>query len=668
MQQDQELLSAHPRQPVPGADRGADAPRDLDEHGVAAGVAVGVVDLLEAVDVEQQHADAELAVGEAAVELLGQRPAVRGAGQRVQPAQPIRLGAGDLQRRVGAVDLLHRGQQLGLHGVDGGDVQHGAVQEEPAALAAHAAAVTHPAQHAVGADQPVLAVEQAGADGVPMHHLEALDVLGVHVVRPRRRARRLGVQAQELRPAGPLVDQLIAVIGKDLADVDVLVDGIEDAGEHRGLGGPVAARPPSREPARELCGARERTGHEFPHAPPIGRPVRNPQPVRGRAVPARMMRVHSAGAEGTVLVVGLGDLGARILDALARRPGLGRLVAAGRDAERGGALAGQARLVAALSAGPRVVDFEQLDLDDTEAAARVIARVEPDVIVMAASQYTWWRPAAADPARAAQLAALPYAVWLPLLVPLVRSLMEARRDAGVGAPVVCLPFPDAVGPMLAGVGLAPDVGAGNVAEVAAKLAVVAGAQAGAGAHDVEVRLVMHHAAERDALSAFASLGSATPGGEPPWAAEVRVGGRRIDAERVAAAFAAPYPLPSGRATHLLTAAATTGLVAGLLSEQPVRGHAPAPAGRPGGYPVVLSRSGVALDLPEGLDEPAALALNERAARWDGIERIEPDGTAVLHPEAAAAARAAFGVDLARLAPDDLPRLASELRADAAARP
>src|ERR687885_2838632 len=84
--------------------------------------------------------------------------------------------------------------------------------------------------------------------------------------------------------------------------------------------------------------------------------------------------------------------------------------------------------------------------------------------------------------------------------------MEARPRA----PVVCLPYPDAVGPALAPLGLAPTCGAGNVTETAAKLELLAG-------DDAEARLVLHHAAQRYAFPAFAGLGGeAVDGGEPPW--------------------------------------------------------------------------------------------------------------------------------------------------------
>lgn len=365
----------------------------------------------------------------------------------------------------------------------------------------------------------------------------------------------------------------------------------------------------------------------------------------------------------TVLVVGLGDLGARVLEALVQLPAIGRLVGASRDDERGRTYAAQAALVAQLSGGAATVGFERLDLEDRPATVALLRRLDPHLIVMAASQHTWWRfPAEVAPERAAQLAALPYGAWLPLHLSLVRRLMEARREAGVRGWVVSLPFPDAVGPVLAPLGLAPQLGAGNVTEVAAKLAVLAAADEGASRDEVTVRLVMHHAAERVAFGAFVSLaGAQSPAqDEPPWMGEIHVGGRELTGQRISAYFHAPYPLPPGTATHRLTAAATAHLVGALLSDRPVRTHAPAPFGLPGGYPVLVSSHGLELDLPPEIGEQQAIEVNSRAARWDGLERIEPDGTVVFTSDVAEAAEAILGMRLQRVAPGEQDLAADEM--------
>jgi hypothetical protein len=321
---------------------------------------------------------------------------------------------------------------------------------------------------------------------------------------------------------------------------------------------------------------------------------------------------------GTVAVVGLGDLGSRVLDLLARSPRVERLIGMTRDADRGAARVAQCRLVAALADGPRHVEFRAIG-DVAEAA-----EVDADVLVAAATRHTWWKPSPKG---------VPYGTWLPLQLTLVRDLMRARPRARV----VCLPYPDGVGAALAPLGLAPDIGAGNVGETAPKLALLSGG---------DVRLVMHHAAQRYAFPSFGFLGDDTEE-EPPWAAEIVVAGERVDPGPY---FHADWPLPTGTVSHDLTGASTVQVVEALLSETPVRAHAPAPRGLPGGYPVRLSRDTIAVDWP---DEAAAVAINERAQCWDGIERVEPDGTIVF-------TRELFGVGTARVAPHELDAVADAL--------
>jgi hypothetical protein len=369
----------------------------------------------------------------------------------------------------------------------------------------------------------------------------------------------------------------------------------------------------------------------------------------------------TANRDDSVLVLGLGDLGLRVVDVLSQWPG-GRLVTAARNEEHARAVAGQAALAAALCDGPRTVEPAHADLDDRDGVAALLARVQPDAIVLAASRLTWWR--VPEHARS-----LPYGVWLPLHVPLVRALVQACEAAGVRAPVVALPFPDAVGPVLAGAGLAPATGAGNVLEMAAKLVAVVTERKQVDRNAVDVRLVAHHATERMAFSAFGAVGGGEggPPGPPPLHATVSVNGEPLADEEVRDLLVTAYPLLSGRATHGLTAAATAATVTALLSDEPRRLHVPAPAGRPGGYPVRVSRAGIELDLPPGLTEADAIAINSVAARWDGIERIEPDGAFVYTRWVSDELERTLGLRLERVEPADAAAIADDLMARLAAR-
>jgi hypothetical protein len=355
----------------------------------------------------------------------------------------------------------------------------------------------------------------------------------------------------------------------------------------------------------------------------------------------------------TVLVAGLGDLGGRTLELLAGNPRIDRLLGAGSAGERSAGLVAQAGLIAETLVGAAQVGHVAVDLTDVSAVASVLRHADPDVAVVAASRHSWWR----TPATAR---GLPYGVWLPLQVSLLHTFMLAHREAGSRAQVVALAYPDAVGPVLAGQGLAPHVGAGNVAEVAAKLRLLVAAEHGVARDEVEVRLVMHHAAERLAFALFDPDPGTAATDQPPYLADVRVRDRPLPAADVDRLVRSPYPLPAGTGSHQLTAATVAALVDALLDDRPHRLHVPSPGGLPGGYPATVSRGGVELDLPAGTDLGAAVAVNERAAVFDGIAGIGADGTVRYTEAVTAAARTVLDLELTEVPPHRLAEVTEAL--------
>jgi hypothetical protein len=92
------------------------------------------------------------------------------------------------------------------------------------------------------------------------------------------------------------------------------------------------------------------------------------------------------------------------------------------------------------------------------------------------------------------------------------------------------------------------------------------------------------------------------------------------------------------------------LIRALLGDTTELVHAPAPGGLPGGYPVLAGSGAVEVAPLEGLTLDEAISLNERSHRFDGVDRIEEDGTVVVTEEAAELFRATLGYDCLRLHP------------------
>ena len=90
-------------------------------------------------------------------------------------------------------------------------------------------------------------------------------------------------------------------------------------------------------------------------------------------------------------------------------------------------------------------------------------------------------------------------------------------------------------------------------------------------------------------------------------------------------------------------------------------HLPAPAGLPGGYPVVVQDAAVRLDLPASWQKDEAVEVNRASHRWDGIESIEVDGTVVFADKTVGILREFLRYDWPRMRFEEVEAAASELR-------
>ncbi|MCH7783380.1 saccharopine dehydrogenase NADP-binding domain-containing protein, partial [candidate division KSB1 bacterium] len=131
----------------------------------------------------------------------------------------------------------------------------------------------------------------------------------------------------------------------------------------------------------------------------------------------------------SVLIVGLGDLGSVVLELLAREEGIGRIVAAGRNYERGAARCNLARIAAIAQGYNPDITFLTLDLNDKDSAANVISEVSPDILLYTATMQTWWLPNLLPADNADLLKQAGFGMWLPVHLALTIKMMQAVKDA-----------------------------------------------------------------------------------------------------------------------------------------------------------------------------------------------------------------------------------------------
>ena len=359
-----------------------------------------------------------------------------------------------------------------------------------------------------------------------------------------------------------------------------------------------------------------------------------------------------------VMIVGLGSLGGVLLELLARDEAIGEIVVASRDQARGETRCNLARVGAlAQGAHPRI-RFVPLNLDDTDRAAELFARHSPDLIVSTASMQTWWLAELLPPDARRRLARAPFGAWLPAHLSLAIRFMSAVRRADYRGSTLVASFPDVVNVVLGRVGAAPTCGLGNLDEIVPKLRYLAGERLHVSPQSIRVLLVAHHALEPFVFGAGVSAGD--PRIPPHWLRLESNGKDVTGAVDAARLLFEPYPLPAGPAWHFLTAGCAVRLIRALLGEREEPVHVPGPAGLPGGYPAMASRAGVRLiDLP-GLSHEQAVAINERSQPFDGIERIEADGTVQFTAEATEVLQQVLGYNVGRLRPSESEERAKEL--------
>ena len=354
------------------------------------------------------------------------------------------------------------------------------------------------------------------------------------------------------------------------------------------------------------------------------------------------------------MLIGLGHLGGPILDRLILEPSISRIVACARDPARGEARCNLARLIGAVHGRTPRVEFQPLDLARPEAVAEVVRTSRPDLILTAAAMQTWWLVDLLPAEPAAALRRAGFGLWLPLHLAPTLKLMEALREAGYPGPTLGAPYPDVVHPILARRGLAPTCGVGNVDEMAIKVELAAARHLGVRADEVEVELVAHHSLEPAVFGGF-------DGPLPPHSLHVTARGGDVTAEVGAdRLLLSASPLPAGPSWGAFTAASAVRLIRALLADGERRLHAPGPNGLPGGYPILAGKRLVRPAPLAAITQEEAIALNRRAHSYDGIDRIESDGTAVLTDAAAEAARHLLGYDCPRLAPSDAEARGHEL--------
>ncbi len=94
----------------------------------------------------------------------------------------------------------------------------------------------------------------------------------------------------------------------------------------------------------------------------------------------------------------------------------------------------------------------------------------------------------------------------------------------------------------------------------------------------------------------------------------------------------------------VSASSTLKNMKAMLFDENLRTHSPGPKGLPGGYPVLLNKSGAEVVLPDDITLDEAIKMNEQSGKLDSIEEVKADGTVIFTDYAYEIMKDALGFD------------------------
>lgn len=365
-------------------------------------------------------------------------------------------------------------------------------------------------------------------------------------------------------------------------------------------------------------------------------------------------------AHNRILFIGLGDVGSSVFDFFVRTPGQHTFLVGGRNLE-----ALRQRINLSLFAAMQLgflpeIQITTIDLWDIDRTAETIAHFQPDVIFCSATLQKWGAINSLPSHLRERLYQAQLGPWLPLHLALVYKLMLAVQQANISVKVINAVYPDVVHPVLSKVGLAPTTGIGDLANNIPAIRRSISIKLGVPVEAVDVRLVAQHH-----VSYWMSR-KGTSGGAPFYF-KASVNGEDVTAQLPTGSLFNLLPGELKRAPgNLMTAASAEAVFDGLVNDTGKVVHAPGPNGLPGGYPVRVDKNGVQVELPVGITLDEAISINSTAQQFDGIERIDQDGTVHFVERHMAIFKELLGYECRSMALSEVEERARELLAKYAA--
>lgn len=364
--------------------------------------------------------------------------------------------------------------------------------------------------------------------------------------------------------------------------------------------------------------------------------------------------MSSALKKPMVLITGMGEVGCHLLEFLVRGNSDIDIVAGDTNLQVVEGKVNNALIGAVLhNRYPKVKPVE-IDLFDIDRTAAILNDVQPDVIINCAVLQTWHVIRRLPEDIYSRLSSAGLGAWLPVQLTLAMKLAQAIKLSGVSSHYINTSLSDLTNPVLAAMGIAPTIGIGNVALIEPAVRTLVARMLKISIKKVEIKMVAHHVHWVTWREAGYREGA-------PFFMKIVVDGQDVtaqfDTQDIMKRAILLYP--GGTSFSAVSASSALQNLDALLSKSPVSLHSPAPNGLPGGYPVILSRAGAKVDLPDDISLKQAVELNHQAQTYDGIKQVDADARVHFMPYTIDIMKDVLGFDCQSFAPEQCEDLAKE---------
>ncbi len=359
----------------------------------------------------------------------------------------------------------------------------------------------------------------------------------------------------------------------------------------------------------------------------------------------------------TMMIIGLGEIGGKALEILARRPNIGRIVAADVNADYGRKKVHNAIYGAQTEGFYPNVEFTQIDLQNIDKMADILRKFNPSVIFNSTSLQSYWVIELLPKEIHRKFQEASYGPWLPMHLTLCHQLMKAVKQSGICTHVVNGAYPDAVNPALGKIGLAPTAGIGNLELIIPQIRAIVSKKLLVPVRSVTPFLIMHHYAE------YWIVREGHTGGAP-YCLKIYVHGHdatsQVPADELFQEIIRSAARPGRPDAHYIVASSAVQKIMAIYGNTNELCHVAGPAGMVGGYPTLINSEGAKVVLPEGISMKDAEGINENSQRLEGIEAIQNDGTVVFTEKSSRIMKDLLGYDCKVMKIDESQERAKEL--------